>query len=120
LRLAAAGPLREVRAVVKRRWEDCDAALSIGLPVLVDAARELADALASVAETAPDFPRLEQRARALAALAGQFGEQAEPGRVRWVDLTPHQARLVESPLDIREMMQGQREAAPKPWATTMS
>ncbi len=118
LRLAAAGPLREVHGVVKRRWEDCDATLSLVLPALADAARELADALASVAETAPDFPRLEQRARALAALAGKFGEPAEAGCVRWVDLTPHQARLVESPLDIREMMQGQREAAPKAWVFT--
>ena len=118
LRLAAAGPLREVRGVVKRRWEDCDGALAHVLPTLADAARELADAIAGVAETAPDFPRLEQRARTLAALAGHFAEGAEAGHVRWVDLTPHQARLVESPLDIREMMQGQRAAAPKAWVFT--
>jgi ATP-dependent DNA helicase DinG len=118
LRLAAAGPLREVRGVVKRRWEDCESAMAAALPALADAARELADALASVAETAPDFPRLEQRARTLAALAGHFGAEAESGHVRWVDVTTHQARLVESPLDIREMMQGQRAAAPKAWIFT--
>ncbi|MFN9746253.1 MAG: ATP-dependent DNA helicase [Betaproteobacteria bacterium] len=118
LRLAAAGPLREVRGTVKRRWEDCDEALVRVLPALADAARDLADAIGVVAETAPDFPRLEQRARSLAALAGHFGEAAEPGQVRWVDLTPHQARLVESPLDIREMIQGQRAAAPKAWIFT--
>lgn len=121
LRLAAAGPFqgsREVRGVVKRRWEDCEEALAHALPTLADAARELADAIAGVAETAPDFPRLEQRARTLAALAGHFAEGAEAGHVRWVDLTPHQARLVESPLDIREMMQGQRAAAPKAWVFT--
>ena len=121
LRLAAAGPLRgdsAGRGVIKRRWEDCESALAGALPALADAARELADALASVAETAPDFPRLEQRARTLAALAGHFGEEAESGHVRWVDVTPHQARLVESPLDIREMMQGQRASAPKAWVFT--
>jgi ATP-dependent DNA helicase DinG len=118
LRLASAGPLREVRGTVKRRWEDCGKALVPVLPALADAARELADAIADVVETAPDFPRLEQRARSLAALAGHFGEAAEPGQVRWVDLTPHQARLVESPLDIRGMIQGQRAAAPKAWIFT--
>ncbi len=118
LRLAAAGPLREVRGVVKRRWEDCEPALAGALPALADAALELADALAGVAETAPDFPRLEQRARTVAALAGVFGTEAEAGHVRWVDVTTHQARLVESPLDIREMMQGQRASAPKAWIFT--
>jgi ATP-dependent DNA helicase DinG len=121
LRLAAAGPLRGDaggRGAIKRRWEDCESALAGALPALADAARELADALASVAETAPDFPRLEQRARTLAALAGHFGEEAESGHVRWVDITPNQARLVESPLDIRNMMQGQRASAPKAWVFT--
>ncbi len=118
LRLAAAGPLHEVRGNVKRRWEDCDEALVRLLPGLADAARDLADAIGVVAEAAPDLPRLEQRARSLAALAGHFGEAAEPGQVRWVDLTPHQARLVESPLDIREMIQGQCAAAPKAWIFT--
>jgi ATP-dependent DNA helicase DinG len=118
LRLAAAGPLREVRGVVKRRWEDCEDALVAALPTLADTARALADALASVAETAPDFPRLAQRATALAALAAHFGDVAAAGQVRWVDVTPHQARLVESPLDIRELMQGQRAAAPKAWVFT--
>lgn len=118
LRLATAGPLREVRGTVKRRWEDCDEALAPVLPALAEAARELADAIAAVAEAAPDFPRLEQRARSLATLASHFGEAAESGQVRWVDLTPHQARLVESPLDIREMIQSQRASAPKAWIFT--
>ncbi|MDE2566504.1 MAG: ATP-dependent DNA helicase, partial [Burkholderiales bacterium] len=60
----------------------------------------------------------EQRARALAALALRFAVPAAPAQVRWVDLTPHQARLVESPLDIREMLTQQRQAAPKAWVFT--
>jgi ATP-dependent DNA helicase DinG len=118
LRLAAAGPLREVRGVAKRRWDEAESALSGALPGLADAARELADALAGVAEAGPDFPRLEQRARTLAALAGHFGTEAEAGQVRWVDVSTHQARLVESPLDIRDMLSGQRQAQPKAWVFT--
>jgi ATP-dependent DNA helicase DinG len=38
--------------------------------------------------------------------------------VRWIDLTPQQARLVESPLHVREMLKGQREQARKAWIFT--
>jgi ATP-dependent DNA helicase DinG len=38
--------------------------------------------------------------------------------VRWIDLTPQQARLVESPLDIREMLNERRKAAAKAWIFT--
>ena len=38
--------------------------------------------------------------------------------MRWIDLTAQQARLVESPLDIREMLSEQRQAAPKAWVFT--
>jgi ATP-dependent DNA helicase DinG len=118
LRLACAGPNREVRGMLKRRWEDCADALGPALAALDDAAQAAAQALAGVAEAAPDFPKLEQRARSLAALAQQFGTDAATGQVRWVDLTPQQARLVESPLDIRDMLTEQRELAPKAWIFT--
>ncbi|MDO9071790.1 MAG: ATP-dependent DNA helicase [Rubrivivax sp.] len=118
LRLAAAGPLREVRGTLKLRWEERAEELVAPLQVLADAARDAADAAARVAETAPDFPRLEQRARSLALLAGRFVQDAASDQVRWIDLTPQQARLVESPLDIREMLTQQREASPKAWIFT--
>ncbi len=124
LRLAAAGPLAQgrggaaSRGVVQRRWEEAEDALLETLPALAAAAREAAEAVLSVAETAPEFPRLAQRAEALAALAERFAAPAEAGTVRWVDVTAHQARLVESPLDIRQMMQGQRAAASKAWVFT--
>jgi ATP-dependent DNA helicase DinG len=54
----------------------------------------------------------------LALLAGRFAQDAEPGQVRWIDLTPQQARLVESPLDIRDMLTQQRAASPKAWVFT--
>ena len=118
LRLACAGEQREVRGMLKRRWEECVDGLGPVLDGLADAARAAAEALAAVAETAPEFPKLEQRARSLAALAAHFGQEAESGHVRWVDLTPQQARLVESPLDIREMLTEQRQLSPKAWIFT--
>jgi ATP-dependent DNA helicase DinG len=38
--------------------------------------------------------------------------------VRWIDLTAHAVRLVESPLDIREVIAEQRARSPKTWIFT--
>ena len=118
LRLAAAGSVREVRALLKLRWDERAEALPESLQALADAARAAAEAAASVAVTAPDFPKLEQRARTLALLAARFAEEPAPDQVRWIDLTPQQARLVESPLDIRDMLTQQRQASSKAWIFT--
>ncbi|MDE1929168.1 MAG: ATP-dependent DNA helicase [Burkholderiales bacterium] len=118
LRLAAAGSVREVRAMLKVRWDERAAELAEPLPALAAAAAAAAEAAAHVEAAAPDFPKLEQRCRDLAALAGRFRDEAAPGQVRWIDLTPQQARLVESPLDIRDMLTQQRALAPKAWVFT--
>ncbi|HSQ72427.1 MAG TPA: ATP-dependent DNA helicase [Rubrivivax sp.] len=118
LRLACAGDRHEVRGMLKLRWEERGDATGPALKALADAARNAAAALAAVAEAAPDFPRLEQRAGALAALAARFGDDAAADHVRWIDLTPQQARLVESPLDIRQMLTEQRKLAPRAWIFT--
>lgn len=118
LRLACAGNIREVRGVLKRRWDEAEDALPAPLQALAAAAGAAAEAAEAVAETAPDFTRLQQRALQLAALAERFARAAAEGHVRWVDLTPQQARLVESPLDIREMLTQQRALAPKAWIFT--
>lgn len=118
LRLACAGELRDVRGMVKRRWEERSDCTGPALQALADAALAAAAALAEVAEAAPDFPKLEQRARGLAQLAARFVEEAAVDHVRWIDLTPQQARLVESPLDIRQMMSEQRQLAPRAWIFT--
>ncbi len=120
LRLAAAGPLREVRGTLKLRWEeraghDAFAAALAGIEAACAAARKALDA---VADSAPDFPKLLVRADELAAKAGQFTRRAPAGKVRWIDLTPHQARLVESPLDIRDALREQMALAPKAWIFT--
>ena len=118
LRIAAAGNLREVRGILKLRWDERADDLPAPLQALRDAAQALAAGVAQVAETAPEFTKLEQRARQLAALAERFALEAEADQVRWVDLSPQQARLVESPLDIREMLTQQRLASPKAWVFT--
>ena len=120
LRLAAAGELRDVRGIVKLRWEERaeEGALRPSLQALAAAATAAADALAGVGEVAPDLPKLEQRARALAALSRVFEREAAADRVRWIDLSPQQARLVESPLDIRDMLTEQRQLAPRAWIFT--
>ena len=120
LRLAAAGPLREVRGTLKLRWEE-----RAGHDAFVAALAEIEAscvgakmALEAVADSAPDFPKLLARAAELGARAGQFTRPAPAGKVRWIDLTPHQARLIESPLDIRDALREQMAQAPKAWVFT--
>jgi ATP-dependent DNA helicase DinG len=120
LRLAAAGPLREVRGMIKLRWDDRASAdgFKPALDAVATAAGAAAEALDTVTELTPDLARLHERAVHLVDLAAGFGGDAADGAVRWIDLTPHTARLVESPLDIREAMQEQMAAAPKAWVFT--
>ena len=120
LRLACAGPLREVRGIIKLRWDEraAEDALVPLLRELSEAALAAAEALAGVAEVGPDFPKLAQRAQQLASLAQRFEDEAADGHVRWIDLSPQQVRLVESPLDIRKMLGEQRQLAPKAWIFT--
>ena len=66
----------------------------------------------------PDFDQLEQRALTIRELAERFVQPTAQDHVRWIDLSPQQARLVDSPLDIREMLSEQRQAAPKAWIFT--
>jgi ATP-dependent DNA helicase DinG len=120
LRLACAGALREVRGMIKLRWEEraADEALVPLLREMSEAALAAVEALSGVQELAPEFGKLMQRAAALVALAQRFEGQVPDGHVRWIDLSPQQARLVESPLDIREMLTEQRHQSPKAWIFT--
>jgi ATP-dependent DNA helicase DinG len=120
LRLACAGNLHELRGSLKLRWRE-----RAGRPVFAaalagcaDALSACAQALAGVQEAAPDFVRLLERVQALQRLVQRFGEPPPAGQVRWIDLSPQQARLVESPLDLREAIAEQRARAPKAWVFT--
>lgn len=120
LRLVCAGPLRDVRGIVKLRWDDRAEreGFAASLARLQAACEQAAEALDAMSELAPDFTKLEQRALQFAQVAGRFVRPCPDGKVRWIDLTPMQVRLVESPLDIRDMLTQQREASPKAWVFT--
>ncbi|MDP9045963.1 MAG: ATP-dependent DNA helicase [Pseudomonadota bacterium] len=120
LRIAATGRLRDLRGTLKLRWSERagDAEFGAALVGLASACKAAGQALKVVAEMAPDFQKLIERAGQFAALAERFGAPVEDGQVRWVDISPHQARLVESPLDIRAALQAQMAASPKAWVFT--
>ena len=120
LRLAAVGSLGTVRGTLKLRWAEraAKAEFGLGLAALANTCDSAAAGAQRVAEVSPDFDKLVERATQLAALARSFLEPAEAGKVRWIDLSTHQARLVESPLDIREALREQMAAAPKAWVFT--
>ena len=120
LRIACAGSLRDVRGTLKLRWEERAQRQDFGdaLAAVEKACNAAQEALDTVSEIAPDFVKLAERAAQLARLTRRFRDAADAGNVRWIDLTPHQCRLVESPLDIREALREQMERAPKAWIFT--
>ncbi len=120
LRLACVGPLRDVKGLLKLRWDERAktpefATALAGLAAAADVAR---DAAIQVEAAAPDFTRLIERARRFAQLAHGFVAAAASDRVRWIDVGPRDARLVESPLHIRDLFTEQRAAAPRAWIFT--
>ena len=120
LRIACVGALREVRGSFKLRWEERAAAedFTAALGALAEQLILALEALHTVGELGPDVVKLGERAQGMALLARRFAEPAASGLVRWIDLSPHQARLVESPLDIREALRQQIDGAPKAWVFT--
>jgi ATP-dependent DNA helicase DinG len=120
LRLAAAGPLREVRALLKLRWSERaeQPAFAQALSSLAETATAAQAALHAAIDIGPDLGRLAERAAALATAAQTFAEEGAADRVRWIDLSPQAVRLIESPLDIREVITAQRAKAPKTWVFT--
>ena len=120
LRLACAGPLRDLRGVIKLAWDERASRpeLQTALDVLAGALQRAVQALEDLLGTSPDFARLWQRAAELAQRAAAFAAEAAPERVRWIDVGPRDARLVESPLDIRALLAEQRGVAPRAWIFT--
>lgn len=117
LRLALAGDLRGLR---KLRWDERArrAELAQALQALDEALRHAAAVLGEQSVAGPDLARLHERALDLAARARVFAQPSPPERVRWIDVSPHQARLVESPLDIREMISEERGRSTRAWIFT--
>ena len=120
LRIAAEGDGRDPRSSRKLRWSDRghEHGFVQGLEQLADACDAACSGLDTVSEIAPDFVRLAERGARLAGLSRAFVEPEQDGRIRWIELSAHQARLVESPLDIREALREQMASAAKAWIFT--
>jgi ATP-dependent DNA helicase DinG len=118
--MAAAGPLREPRGSLKLRFDEraTDAAFDAALRAIDAACAAALEALKTVSELSPDFVKLAERAHSLGGLSALFGAAPGVGQVRWIDLSPHQARLVESPLDIRDALRQQMAGGGKAWIFT--
>lgn len=108
------------RAATKLRWDACaDApAFTAALGDVVSTLTRLREDLRPFEGAAPDIAKLAERAAQLAALAESFAQPVPLGRVRWIDVGVHQARLVESPLDIRDTLREKRAAPGKAWIFT--
>lgn len=120
LRLALTGDVRELRGQRRLRWEECARrpALEEARQALAAALQDAAAALGEQSAAGPDLVRLHERVLELLARTQVFGQPLPNERVRWVDLSPQQARLVESPLDIREMLGEERGRATRAWIFT--
>ena len=120
LRLAAVGSLRELRGSIKLRWNERSEqpAFVAALAAVASAGTAAAEGVRAAIDSGPDFAKLQERAKLLAARAEAFQHAVADSHVRWVDVSPQQVRLVESPLDIREMLTEQRARAPKAWVFT--
>ncbi len=120
LRLATTGSARDARFAMKLRWSDRagEHDFEAALEAVSLACEAATAALDTVSELAPDFVRLAERGRALAERSARFLEAPPNGQIRWIDVSPHQARLVESPLDIRAALQVQMAIGAKAWIFT--
>ena len=120
LRIAANGSLGDVRGNLKLRWSERsgDDAFARALRQLESACAAARRGLDTVSELAPDFVRLAERASRLGDLAALFAEAPRDGQIRWIDLSAHQARLVDSPLDIRAALREQMSRSAKAWIFT--
>ena len=124
VRLAAGGPRAHAAGggtgSTRRPWDQVEAEglLPDALAALAAHCDDLVATLEPLQEIGPDFTKLRGRADTLRGLCARFQGTAPEGQVRWVDLTTHQARLVESPLDIGGPLSLQREAASRAWIFT--
>jgi len=117
LRLAIAG---DSRTATRLRWSERAGrpGFSEALGALARAGEAAVDGLLAVEAMSPDFTRLVERAQRIAEIAVRFDARSPEGSVRWIDVSTHQARLVESPLDISAALREQRERLPKAWVFT--
>jgi ATP-dependent DNA helicase DinG len=123
LRLACGGASAETAArdnVRRLAWVHVQAAPGFVacLQDMASACEALAQACEHVGDVGPDALRLSERARGLASTTQSFVKPAANDRVRWADVTAHHVRLIDSPLDIRDVMSQQRQRLSRSWIFT--
>ena len=88
------------------------------MAALVQAASGAADAAQAMQGLDPELDKLALRGQELAARCERFAKPVPVDHIRWIDIGLHSVRLVESPLDVREALLAQREAASCTWIFT--
>ncbi len=118
---------RELRMVLgeggatRMRWPQAGAAAQSLVACTQDlaaACEAAAEVLETCSEIDPAFEQLGGRAREHAARARHFGEAQPAERVRWIDLSAHHVRLIETPLDIAQDLKDLRQRAGRAWIFT--
>ena len=104
----------------KLRWSQCVSQPTFlpSIHGLAVAASSAVKALVSLESADPDLGQVATRLKQIEDLSLAFAQPMAADRIRWVDLTAHSMRFVESPLDIRSVMTHQRQAARKAWIFT--
>ena len=120
LRMACSFANPAASANVKHRWQTCVAQPGFEPAVLkvADAGAATSHALKAVAVSDPELAQLLNRSAQLEALGRGFSQPAAEHRIRWVDVLAQSIRLVESPLDVRQVMNAERLAGGKSWVFT--
>lgn len=105
---------------LKRRWQEgmSNPDFLPAIEAVSSAAHSVCQALEDVAASDPELAQLELRSQHMKSLAQHFVAVAADDRIRWIDVTAQSLRLVESPLDVREIMSSQRKAGGKSWIFT--
>jgi len=99
--------------------------------ILTQRSQALLESLELVVEAAPEFQRLHERVSGVIGLIAHFSQECPEGSVRWLEVGT-QARCMEAPLDIAEVMknrllqsvvtvpdaQGQALDLPRSWIFT--
>jgi ATP-dependent DNA helicase DinG len=101
-------------------WPSAQAAPAFhdALDCLVQACAAAISATQTCGELDPSFTLLTQRLTESQKRAETLRQDCADANVRWLDVSTHHVRLVESPLDIADALRDQRAKAPKTWVFT--
>lgn len=95
-----------------------EVAFAQALTDVLNALRAAQGACAALADHQSDFGRLADRADVLAQRCQDFAQVPQVDRVRWIDLGSHHVRLIDTPLDIAEVLTAARTSTRRAWICT--